>query len=95
VRNARAVQIAGIDPARIFIGGQDGSLEGLIAVNEGQAYKASSAILINELGANVVNLALNAINDGPSFAYSPTLLATKADQALLDRLIGAYNEIKK
>lgn len=91
----RAVKIAGLDPAKVFIGGQDGSLEGLTAVNEGEAYKASSAILINELGANIVNLAVNAVNgNGPSFAYSPTVLATKSDQTVLDRLISAYDEKK-
>lgn len=89
----RAVKIAGIDPDAFFIAGQDGSLEGLSAVNEGEAYKASAAILINELGANIVDLALNAVADtGPSFAYTPTVLATKADQEMLDRLIANYEE---
>lgn len=84
----RAVKIAGIDPEKFFIAGQDGSHEGLVAVNEGGAYKASAAILINELGANIVDLALNAIaGTGPSFAYSPTVLASKADQTQLDQLI--------
>lgn len=88
---SRAVAIAGIDPAKVFIGGQDGSLEGLTAVNQGGAYKASAAILINDLGANVVDLALNAITGyGPSFAYTPTVLASKADQALLDKLLANY-----
>lgn len=87
----RAVKIAGIDPEKFFIAGQDGSHEGLVAVNEGGAYKASAAILINELGANVVDLALNAIaGTGPSFAYTPTVLASKADQAQLDQLIANY-----
>lgn len=87
----RAVKIAGIDPEKVFIAGQDGSHEGLLAVNEGGAYKASAAILINELGANVVDLALNAVAEtGPSSAYTPTVLATKANQALLDELIANY-----
>lgn len=89
----RAVTVAGISPSDFFIGGQDGSLEGLSAVNEGKAYKASAAILINELGANIVDLALNAVTgDGPSFAYTPTVLASKADQAQLDKLIANYSE---
>lgn len=88
----RAVTIAGIDPAKFFVGGQDGSFEGLSAVNEGKAYKASAAILINDLGANVVDLALNAVTGiGPSFAYTPTVLASKADQAQLDMLIANYS----
>lgn len=88
---SRAATIAGIDPDAFFIGGQDGSYEGLTMVNKGGVYKASAAILINELGANVVDLALNAVTgEGPSFAYTPTVLASKADQALLDKLIANY-----
>ncbi|WP_186442380.1 sugar ABC transporter substrate-binding protein [Methylorubrum populi] len=89
----RAVTVAGISPDKFFIGGQDGSLEGLTAVNQGKAYKASAAILINDLGANIVDLSLNAINgDGPSFAYTPTVLATKKDQPLLDKLLANYGK---
>lgn len=88
----RAVTIAGIDPAAFFVGGQDGSHEGIAAVNEGGAYKGSAAILINELGANVVDLALNSVTgNGPSFAYTPTVLASKADQAQLDMLLSNYD----
>lgn len=89
----RAVKVSGADASKFFIGGQDGSLEGLTATNEGGAYRGSSAILINELGANVVDLALNAITgNGPSFAYTPTVWASKADQALLDKLIANYGD---
>lgn len=89
----RAVTVAGIASDKFFIGGQDGSFEGLSAVNQGKAYKASAAILINDLGANVVDLSLNAITrSAPSFAYTPTVLASKADQALLDKLIANYSK---
>ncbi len=87
----RAIRLAGADADKIFVGGQDGSLEGLSAVNDGGAYRASAAILINELGANIVDLALNAVRgQGPSAAYTPTVLASQADQALLDQLIANY-----
>lgn len=89
----RAVKIAGLDPDSFFIAGQDGSLEGLTAINEGQAYKASAAILINELGYNVVDLALNAITgNGPDSAYTPTVLASKENQLLLDKLLANFNQ---
>ncbi len=89
----RAIRLAGANPKTMFVGGQDGSLEGLSAVNDGGAYRASAAILINELGANIVDLALNSIRgEGPSSAYTPTVLATKADQALLDELLSNYSE---
>lgn len=87
----RAIRLAGADPSKMFVGGQDGSLEGLSAVNDGGAYRASAAILINELGANIVDLALNAVRSKePSFAYTPTVLAQKNDQALLDKLLANY-----
>ena len=88
----RAVKVAGLDEDKIFIGGQDGDPAGLDAVNQGGAYRGSSAIQINTLGANIVNQALNAINgNGPTFAYTPTVWASKADQAQLDDLIANYN----
>ncbi|KIC08547.1 hypothetical protein RA19_18960 [Leisingera sp. ANG-M1] len=87
----RAIKLADADADAMFVGGQDGSLEGLSAVNEGGAYRASAAILINELGANIVDLALNAVREkGPSFAYTPTVLASKADQPLLNFLLSNY-----
>lgn len=87
----RAIRLAGADPDKMFVGGQDGSLEGLSAVNDGGAYRASAAILVNELGANIVDLALNAVRGKePSFAYTPTVLANKSDQSLLDNLLANY-----
>jgi ABC-type sugar transport system substrate-binding protein len=87
----QAVERAGIAPNKIFVAGQDGLQEGLAAVNEGGAYKASAAILINELGANIVDQALNAIaGTGPTVVETPTVLASKSDQTLLDKLIKNY-----
>jgi len=92
----RAARIAGRnDPKTFFIGGQDGSFEGLSAINEGGIYQASAAILINDLGANIVDLALNAITGyGPAFGYTPTVHATKANQAQLDALLANYGDYK-
>ncbi len=87
----QAVERAGIAPTKIFVAGQDGLQEGLAAVNQGGAYKASAAILINELGANIVDQALNAIaGTGPTVVETPTVLASKSDQPLLDKLIENY-----
>lgn len=87
----RAFTVAGKNEASYFIGGQDGSFEGLSAVNKGGAYRATSAILINELGANIVDLALNAVTgNGPSFFDTPTELVTKSDQDQLDALLANY-----
>ncbi|MCF3594619.1 sugar ABC transporter substrate-binding protein [Rhodobacteraceae bacterium LMO-12] len=87
----RAVKVSGVDQNAMFVGGQDGSLEGLTAVNEGGAYRGSSAILINDLGSNIVDQALNAINgNGPSFAFTGTVWASKANQDQLDKLLNNY-----
>ena len=87
----RAVKVAGMDETKMFIAGQDGDPSGLAAVNEGGAYRGSAAIQINTLGANIVNQALNAINgNGPTSAYTPTVWASKDDQALLDQLLANY-----
>lgn len=89
----RAIQLTGTNPDLMFVGGQDGSLEGLTAVNKGGAYRASAAILINELGANIVDLALNSIRgQGPSSAYTPTVLASKANQSQLEKLLANYSK---
>jgi ABC-type sugar transport system substrate-binding protein len=87
----RAVKVAGLDESKMFIGGQDGDPAGLAAINEGGAYRGSSAIQINTLGANIVNQALNAITGkGPTSAYTPTVWASKADKAQLDQLLANY-----
>ena len=87
----QAVERADIAPNKIFVAGQDGLQEGLNAVNQGGAYKASAAILVNELGANIVDQALNAVaGTGPTVVETPTVLASKSDQALLDKLIKNY-----
>lgn len=89
----RAIQLTGTNPDLMFVGGQDGSFEGLTAVNKGGAYRASAAILINELGANIVDLALNSIRgQGPSSAYTPTVLASKANQSQLEKLLANYSK---
>ncbi len=87
----RAVAMAGKDPAKFFVGGQDGASEALVEINKGGSYRASSALVVSDLGQNIVNLALNAITGaGPSFAYTPTVLASKANQVLLDQLIANF-----
>ncbi len=90
---ARAAKVGGLNEDELFIAGQDGDVGGLQAVNEGGAYRGSAAILINTLGANIVNQALNAINgNGPTSAYTPTVWASKDDQEQLDALISNYDE---
>ncbi|SED63864.1 sugar ABC transporter substrate-binding protein [Rhodobacter sp. 24-YEA-8] len=89
----RAIVMAGKDPAGLFVGGQDGSYEALVEIDKGGSYRASSALMVSDLGQNIVNLALNAINaSGPSFAYTPTVLASKADQELLDQLLANFTD---
>lgn len=87
----RAIKVAGLDEAKVFVGGQDGSQEGLTAILAGGAYRGSSAILLEEIGPNIVDQALNAINgEGPTSAYTKTGLASIADRKHVEMLLSAF-----
>ncbi|WP_353713548.1 sugar ABC transporter substrate-binding protein [Arthrobacter sp. K5] len=75
----KAFKNAGIDPALVYIAGQDGSPEGLAAVQQGGMYRASSAIPMDDLAASIVDAALAAVTGkGEANLVTPTVLA-KAD----------------
>lgn len=89
----QAFQNAGKDPEKSFIAGQDGSLEGLEAIKEGQHYKASSAILLDELGASIVDLSLACITgEGETDIDTPAKLVT-VDEGGLDELIESFQSV--
>lgn len=89
----QAFQNAGKDPATSFIGGQDGSLEGLEAIKEGQHYKATSAILLDQLGASIVDLSVACITgEGETNIDTPAKLVT-IDEGGLDELIASFQSL--
>lgn len=88
----RAFTNAGIDPDEVYIGGQDGNLEGLEAVKAGGAYRASAAIPLSELAGAIIDSAMNAITgDGETNNIAPVELATLRDPARLDEFIALFN----
>jgi len=91
---SKAFEKAGKDPAKSFICGQDGSLEGLAAIKEGKWYKGSAAILIDQLGASIVDMSMNAVNGKPSTVMVPAEYISLAQEDKLDGLIAAYDALK-
>jgi len=89
----QAFQNAGKDPATSFIAGQDGSLEGLEAIKEGKHYKATSAILLDQLGASIVDLSLACITgEGETNIDTPAKLVT-LDEGGVDELIASFKAL--
>ena len=52
----RAFVNAGKDPSKVYIGGQDGGLEALKAVQAGGFYKATAALSLRDIGYAIVDL---------------------------------------
>ncbi|WP_345528367.1 sugar ABC transporter substrate-binding protein [Nocardioides endophyticus] len=87
----RAFENAGIDPAEVYIAGQDGTREGLEAVKEGGAYRSSAAILIPDLAASIIDNSLAAITGEGETDYETAVeLGTLENPARLDELIAQY-----
>lgn len=87
----RAFDNAGIDPDEVYIAGQDGNIEGLEAVKAGGAYRASAAILLEDLGGSIVDTAMASITgEGETDSESAVELATVRDEARLDELIAQF-----
>jgi ABC-type sugar transport system substrate-binding protein len=90
---AQAFEAAGKDPARSFICGQDGAPEGLREIARGRHYKGTAAILLDQLGAAVVDMAINAIEGRPATISIPAEYVTLADPARLSVLIAAFDRL--
>jgi ABC-type sugar transport system substrate-binding protein len=87
----RAYMNAKIDLNGVYIAGQDGTLEGLEAVKKGGAYRASAAILLDELAKSILVNSLAAITGkGEADYVTPVVLGSLEDPKLLDRLITEY-----
>lgn len=88
----KAFKNAGVDPAEVFIGGQDGALEALEAVKSGGSYKISAAIDMIDLAGDIVQNSINAVDGkGETETESKVVAATLDDPATLDTLIAQLN----
>jgi ABC-type sugar transport system substrate-binding protein len=89
----RAYMNAKIDLNGVYIAGQDGTLEGLEAVKKGGAYRASAAILLDELAKSILDNSLAAITGkGQADYVTPVVLGSMEDPKLLDKLITEYKD---
>jgi ABC-type sugar transport system substrate-binding protein len=88
----RAFTNAKIDPDEVYIAGQDGTREGLQAVKQGGAYKASVAILLDDLAKSIVNNSLAAITGSGKKSETDVELGVASHPERLDALIAQYDE---
>lgn len=88
------------DPAKVFIIGQDGSEDALIALTEPDSYfKASTALDTAELCQEVVNFVKKAIQaewkdgDGQEYAEVTPVLLEADDKKLIDKFLATYRSV--
>lgn len=87
----RAFRNAKKDPDESFIVGQDGSLDALQAIRQGQHYKASAALRLKELGRAIVDAPLEALREDKTVRkVIPSTLASQEDNAGLERLLEQF-----
>ncbi|MDQ8158604.1 MAG: sugar ABC transporter substrate-binding protein [Gemmatimonadota bacterium] len=90
---AQAFEAAGKDPARSFICGQDGAPEGLREIVRGRHYTGSAAILLDQLGAAIVDMSIAAIEGRPATVRVPAEYVSLADPARVTTLLAAFDTI--
>ncbi len=89
----RAFKNAGIKAEDAYIAGQDGTVEGLEAVKQGGAYRASAAILLDDLAHSIIDNAVAAITGKGRTNYETAVeLGTLRDPQKLDTLIAQYKD---
>lgn len=89
----RAFKNAGIKPEDAYIAGQDGTVEGLEAVKQGGAYRASAAILLDDLAQSIIDNSLAAITGKGRTNYETAVeLGTLRNPQRLDALIAQYKD---
>lgn len=78
------------DPG-IFIGGQDGSKEGLTAVAKGGLYKVSVAVRIKEIGEAVANVPIDILQGKPNKGVNVPPKALTVDSPDLKAYLSDYS----
>lgn len=87
----KAFDDSSLDPESVYIAGQDGMSQALAAIGDGGYYKASAAILLDELGFSIIDNSIAAITgDGETDSVTPSSLASLADKANLAKLSELY-----
>jgi ABC-type sugar transport system substrate-binding protein len=87
---ARAFQNAGKDPAKTYVGGQDGALDALKAIEKGGHFKATAALSLKDIGVGVVDLNEQIVTNGAkgkkNLEVPPRLVAVDEKKYLQDSL---------
>lgn len=88
----QALLNAGKDPKdpNIFIGGQDGSKEGLTAVSKGGIYQTSVAVRIRDIGHAVTDVAADLLEGKANKGVNVPPVALTADHPKLKAYLGDY-----
>ena len=92
------IESEGRDPGEIFVGGMDGQNEALVLIAEGGGphgiYRASSALILDQLGRAVAALPINLIEGQPAISLLLNYeLVTPADTARAQEIVDTYNEL--
>lgn len=82
--------IAANDPS-VFIGGQDGSKEGLTAVSDGGIYRVSVAVRIKDIGEAVADVPIDILEGKPNKGVNVPPVALKSDSPELPEYISDYS----
>lgn len=84
---------AGVDPKdpNIFIGGQDGSKEGLTAVSKGGLYKVSVAVRIKDIGEAVANVPIDIIEGKHNTGVNVPPVALTVDSPDLPKYLSDFS----
>ena len=92
------IEAEGRDPGEIFVGGMDGQNEALVLIAEGGGphgiYRASSALILDQLGRAVAALPINLIEGQPAISLLLNYeLVSPADPARAQEIVDRYNEL--
>jgi ribose transport system substrate-binding protein len=90
----KALENKGKKSADVYVAGQDGNLRALEELKKKDGlYKATAALEVNKLGANVTNAADRAIKGEKDVQISQKpVLATPADHKLVDSLLAEWGK---
>ncbi|KAA3638998.1 MAG: hypothetical protein DWP92_05270, partial [Armatimonadetes bacterium] len=90
---SQAIRAAGNEPEDIWCGGLDGSLLWMEKLLSGDAYGATAALNLVQIGRDTVNIAANLIEgSGPTDSVQPYDILTNDTPELLQEFMAQYDE---
>ena len=90
------IESEGRDPGEIFVAGMDGEIEALEIIGAGdpdEIYRASGALLLDQLGQGVANLPANILEGQPATSLVLNYaIITPAEADVANEIVANYNE---